>query len=168
MIVQHNILDSLAVARTAGLNVQCKGSRWWTCCPLHNERTPSFCIFPDGRFKCFGCGANGDAADLYAALYHVPLGEALRVVHGENWRPQPRKPDGHDLRRAVEAWKGERWREACAEKHAAWAIIKESTDNEKFWQAVADEATANDKLNLLDAATPRQLVGWMEAERDTI
>lgn len=125
-----------------------------------------------GRFHCFGCGANGDGADLYAALYNVPLGEALRVVRGENRKPQPRKPDGHDLRRAVEAWKGERWREACAMKHTARAIIKEleitEPDGEKFWQAVADAAAAEDTLNLLGTATPRQFVGWMEAERDTI
>lgn len=166
------MLDSLTVARSAGLEVQRRGSRWFARSPFRNERTPSLCFFPDGRWYDFGGGQSGDAADLYAALYHVPLGEALRAVRGENWRPQPRKPDGHDLRRAVEAWKGERWREACAEKRAAWAIIKEleitEPDKEKFWQAVADEAAANDKLNLLDAATPRQLVGWMEAERDTI
>ena len=165
-------MDALTVARSAGLEVQRRGSRWWVCCPMHHEKTPSMMFDERGRFHCFGCGASGDAADLYAALYHVPLGEALRVVRGENWKKQPRKPDGHDLRRAVEAWKGERWREACAKKHEARATIKalEKTepDGEKFWQAVADEAAANDTLNLLEAATTRQFVGWMEAERDTI
>jgi hypothetical protein len=158
-------MDALTVARSAGLELQRRGSRWFARSPFRNERTPSLCFFPDGRWYDFGGGQSGDAADLYAALYHVPLGEALRAVRGENWRPQPHKPDGHDLRRAVERWKGERWREACAKKHAARAIIKTleitEPDGEQFWQAVADAAAAEDTLNLLEQATPRQFLDWM-------
>ena len=158
-------MDSLTIARSAGLEVQRRGSRWFARSPFRNERTPSLCFFPDGRWHDFGGGQSGDAADLFAALYHVPLGEALRIVRGENWRPEPRKPNGADLRRAVERWKGERWREACAKKHAARAIIRalENTepDSEQFWQAVADAATAEDTLTLLEQANPRQLVHWI-------
>lgn len=28
-------------------------------CPFHKERTPSFVIFPDNGYKCFGCGVKG-------------------------------------------------------------------------------------------------------------
>lgn len=31
-------------------------------CPIHNERTPSFVLYPDNSFYCFGCGANGQGA----------------------------------------------------------------------------------------------------------
>lgn len=31
-------------------------------CPIHNERTPSFIIYPDNSFHCFGCGINGSGA----------------------------------------------------------------------------------------------------------
>lgn len=158
------LMDALTVARSAGLDVRRRGSRWWTCCPLHGEKTPSMMLDERGRFHCFGCGAHGDSADLYAALYHVPLGEALRTVRGENWKPEPRKPNGCDLRRAVEKWKGERWREACECKHAARAIIKKlegtAPDGEKFWQAVVGMAAAEDTLSLLEQATPRQLLQW--------
>ena len=31
-------------------------------CPFHNEKTPSFTVYPDTQsFYCFGCGAAGDA-----------------------------------------------------------------------------------------------------------
>lgn len=79
------MLDSLTVARSAGLEVQRRGSRWFASSPFRNERTPSLCFFPDGRWHDFGGGQSGDAADLYAALHGVTLGEALRVVRGEEW-----------------------------------------------------------------------------------
>ena len=38
------------------------GRNFWGCCPFHKEKTPSFSVSPDkGIFKCFGCGAGGDA-----------------------------------------------------------------------------------------------------------
>ena len=160
------MLDSLTVARSAGLEVQRRGSRWFASSPFRNERTPSLCFFPDGRWHDFGGGQSGDAADLYAALHGVTLGEALRVVRGEEWHPKPRQPTAYDLKRAIDAWKGMRWREACAKKNEARAIIKAleitEPDSEKFWQAVADAAAAEDTLNLLDSLTPRQALQMMD------
>jgi DNA primase len=43
------------------------GRVWFTGrCPLpdHEDRTPSFYIYPPGRFYCYGCGRNGDVVDL--------------------------------------------------------------------------------------------------------
>jgi len=157
--------STLDVARAAGLDLRQSGSRWWTYCPLHSERTPSFCIFPDGRWYCFGCHAHGDAADLYAALYDVSLGEALRAVRGADYRPKPRKPTGSDLRRKVEEWRSQRWHEACAVLHAARLIMEHTVpDSDQFWRAVGFEAWAIDELNALEAATPGQMVFWMNRE----
>jgi hypothetical protein len=38
------------------------------CCPVHQERTPSFYIYA-GKFqaRCYGCGWSGDVFDLYHA-----------------------------------------------------------------------------------------------------
>jgi hypothetical protein len=33
-------------------------------CPKHEEKTPSCHVYPDGMYKCFGCGAYGYAKDL--------------------------------------------------------------------------------------------------------
>ncbi|MBR6796545.1 MAG: DNA primase, partial [Clostridia bacterium] len=37
------------------------GSNFSGLCPFHNEKTPSFTVFPGTRsFYCFGCGTGGD------------------------------------------------------------------------------------------------------------
>lgn len=35
------------------------------CCPLHDEDSPSFFYFGDGRFHCFGCDKFGKVSDLH-------------------------------------------------------------------------------------------------------
>ena len=157
--------EALEIARAAGLEIQRKGSHWFALSPFRQERTPSLCFFPDGRWYDFGGGQHGDAADLYAVLHKVPLAEVLHIIHGDAWKHQPRKPTANDLRRAVETWRGECWREACKQKHTARVIIAALEDtnpeSETFWQAVANEAVANDALDLLEKATPKQMIGWM-------
>lgn len=52
-------------------------------CPLHQDTNPSFVIYPDGKWRCYGCGAHGDALDLYAALHNVPLADAVAALGGQ-------------------------------------------------------------------------------------
>jgi hypothetical protein len=43
------------------------GKAWFTGhCPLpeHEDKTPSFYIYPPGRFWCYGCNRGGDVVDL--------------------------------------------------------------------------------------------------------
>jgi DNA primase len=36
--------------------------------PDHQDQNPSFCVYPDGRFHCHGCGWHGDVTDLWAGV----------------------------------------------------------------------------------------------------
>ena len=38
------------------------GRRVSMCCPFHSERTPSFVLYPDNSFHCYGCGVNGSGS----------------------------------------------------------------------------------------------------------
>ena len=47
-------------------------------CPFHQEKTPSFIVFPDsGNFHCFGCGKGGDAFTFYMGVERVEFRDAL-------------------------------------------------------------------------------------------
>jgi DNA primase len=75
-----NPLPAIAAAQ---VRLQRAGNEWKGCCPFHADKTPSFTIYGEGprqRFKCFGCGAQGDAIDYVALLYGLGMVEAARVL----------------------------------------------------------------------------------------
>lgn len=87
LIRYENIFDitktipAVEVARRYGLDLQKKGGRWLTCCPLgtHKDKSPSFTLYRE-RFKCFGCGWSGDAVDLVAKLRYIKPLDAAREI----------------------------------------------------------------------------------------
>jgi len=72
------------------------GRAWFTGrCPLpdHEDKTPSFYIYPPGRYHCYGCGRNGDVVDLefYCGDY-AELGEAMISLAVEYDVELPERP----------------------------------------------------------------------------
>jgi len=71
----------LPVEQVIGRYVDLKksGSGYKACCPLHNEKTPSFNVVPAKNiFKCFGCGAGGDAIAFVMAHDNLPFYDPSR------------------------------------------------------------------------------------------
>ena len=57
------------------------GSSFKGLCPFHQEKTPSFVVFPQsGTFRCFGCGKGGDTLTFYQEIEHVDFREALHEL----------------------------------------------------------------------------------------
>ncbi|MGE3128038.1 MAG: DNA primase [Fimbriimonadaceae bacterium] len=57
------------------------GKSWKGLCPFHDDRNPSFQVDPDiGRYRCWSCGAKGDAFDWVMQTESVEFGEALRQL----------------------------------------------------------------------------------------
>lgn len=52
------------------------------CCPFHPDRSPSFVVYPDGHFHCFGCAEHGDVIDYVAAVEKVSIPDAIRSLTG--------------------------------------------------------------------------------------
>jgi len=50
-------------------------------CPFHNEKTPSFTIYPKtSSFMCFGCGVGGSVIDFVMQMYGLDaLGAAKKL-----------------------------------------------------------------------------------------
>ena len=51
---------SVSIATLLGLKQF--GRRISICCPFHNEKSPSFVIYPDNSYHCYGCSKRGSNA----------------------------------------------------------------------------------------------------------
>lgn len=50
-------------------------------CPFHNEKTPSFTVYPDTQsFYCFGCGAGGDAITFLKKIENLDYLDAVKTL----------------------------------------------------------------------------------------
>jgi KaiC/GvpD/RAD55 family RecA-like ATPase len=52
------------------------------CCPFHPDRTPSFVVYQDQTYHCFGCGVHGDVIDFVAGMKHVDTKAAISELTG--------------------------------------------------------------------------------------
>ncbi len=80
-------IDLPDVVESAGIELKRSGSRYLGCCPFHEDKQPSFVVFPDGRFHCFGCGAHGDVFDFTQAVYGCGLKEAMALLGVNDVKP---------------------------------------------------------------------------------
>ena len=50
-------------------------------CPFHNEKTPSFTVYPEnGSFYCFGCGVGGDIFTFTKLIENLDYLDAVRLL----------------------------------------------------------------------------------------
>ena len=55
------------------------GGRYWGLCPFHKEKTPSFSVNPQlGIYKCFGCGAGGDALSFIMKTKNIEFMDLIK------------------------------------------------------------------------------------------
>lgn len=48
-----------------------------TKCPFHADSTPSFAIYPDNTFHCFGCEKHGNNAIDFVIAMGIPFKDAV-------------------------------------------------------------------------------------------
>jgi len=94
------------------------GRKWKGLCPLHKEKTPSFNVDAElGFFKCFGCGAGGDAIKLHMLLTGDDFAAAMESLAQRYGVPLPAQAAHRGARARAAA---ERDPEAVLEAAAAW------------------------------------------------
>ncbi len=118
-------VDLVGLVQRHGVELKKSGRSYKGLCPFHQEKSPSFYVFPEGkRFKCFGCQAGGDAISFAQRLLGKTFLDTVRDLAKEL---------GIDLESAVDP--------AMREK----AQIKEATDfaAQRFQQHLWDPAVGH-------------------------
>lgn len=121
--------------------------RGFMCCPLHGEKTPSMKFYPNGKFYCFGCHAQGTSIDFVAKLFDLsPLDAAKRINADFALGLSDDVPDSREIK-AARAAREARQREKAemdAEEKRCYALF------------VAAERVLNSGLNP-DSETDRRI-----------
>jgi DNA primase len=57
-----------------------RGANVMACCPFHNEKSPSFHIYGDGHYYCYGCKENGDAITFVRKTRELSFIDSLKFL----------------------------------------------------------------------------------------
>lgn len=76
--------DISYVAERLGKNVIRKGKHTKMSCPFHgSDSDPSFILYNNGSYYCFGCGVHGSTIDLVRKELNMNFGEACEWLISE-------------------------------------------------------------------------------------
>ena len=77
------------------VNLRRRGRTYTGLCPFHNEKTPSFTVYPETQSSyCFGCGAGGDAITFVRRMDNLDYMEAVKSLADRAGLALPQ--DGYD------------------------------------------------------------------------
>lgn len=66
---------------SAYVTLKRRGATLVGLCPFHNEKTPSFTVYPATQsFYCFGCGAGGDAITFVKKIENLDYLDAVKTL----------------------------------------------------------------------------------------
>jgi DNA primase len=94
---KQRVLDATDIVRLIGEHVtlRAKGREYVGLCPFHDDHKPSMCVVPAKQiYKCFSCGAGGDAITFVREYLKMGFREALEFLADRGgikltpWRPR--------------------------------------------------------------------------------
>ena len=75
--------DIIALAVGYNLQLRKSGRNFKTRCPFHNDKNPSFFLYPiQNRYHCYGCQADGNAIDFVKRMDGCDFRAACQKVAG--------------------------------------------------------------------------------------
>ena len=90
---ERNRIEEIA---TPYVNLRRRGKNLVGLCPFHNEKTPSFCIYPENNsYFCFGCNKGGDVISFVMGVENLDFSEAVKLLAQRAGMALPE--DGADL-----------------------------------------------------------------------
>ncbi len=106
--VIDEVKDRLDIVELVGSKVELRraGKHLKGLCPFHQEKTPSFVVFPErGSYHCFGCGKSGDVISFLMDTENIEFKDALRQLAeraGVSYeQPKPAQPEDDAERRKL-------------------------------------------------------------------
>jgi len=81
--LKEKVLEALDIVEVVGERVSLtrKGREYVGLCPFHDDHRPSLSVSPQKQiFKCWSCGAGGDAIKFVQLLLRVEFREALGIL----------------------------------------------------------------------------------------
>jgi DNA primase len=120
-----------------------------------------------GHYHCFGCGAHGDAIDLYAQLAHVSNREAFiaLIAKGEIGSSQLDRKAQKRLE-AAKAIQAERARIRDEAKRAKALMnglnATPETAGPEFWEAAAAHAARQMDMAMCEEMDNREFFKWIK------
>lgn len=162
-------IPAYEVAQHEGIELRKRGARYWAKCPLHSDKTPSLVFFADGGWKCFSCGAGGDAVSFLSRLKGVPpLVAATQLAGGQAAHYTPRtQPSEYQKNHEAERWRHEKHldlldiqqdaNEAMKRRVTALQEPDALMEDESFTTALSAYWWAENAIQLLDRLAPESL-----------
>ncbi|MGO3653665.1 MAG: DNA primase [Sphingobacterium sp.] len=128
------VLDAARIEEVVGDFVELKkrGTSLIGNCPFHNEKTPSFHVsVAKGIYKCFGCGAGGDALKFVMEHEKYAYPEAIRFladkyhIHVDEVERSPAQLAAQDKRESLfvlNGWAGKHFRNELSQTELGKSI----------------------------------------------
>ena len=77
-IRDHNDIESVIGSY---IDLKRRGKNLVGLCPFHNEKTPSFTVYPETTsYYCFGCGAGGEVISFIRNIENLDFTEAIKLL----------------------------------------------------------------------------------------
>ena len=89
---KQTVLDRVNIVDLIGQEISIKksGTTYSCLCPFHSDKNPSMHIWEDSqRYKCFACGAGGDAITFAIEFYKLSFLDALKELANKYSIPIP-------------------------------------------------------------------------------
>lgn len=163
-------IPAYEAAERNGIYLKRNGSKYWACCPLHGEKTPSMCFYPDGGWYCYGCHRGGDTITLYKELYSLENYDAacriaddfgIQIPDHEEVVVQKPKISVFHHEQVLDRYKSRQWDKFCSILHKANAVLEKydrrtmetAWDAPEFISAMIAKIHASEQLDWLWQAT---------------
>ena len=125
----NGLVERVDIVDVVGARVSLRkaGANHLGLCPFHDEKTPSFHVYSDGHYHCFGCGAHGTALGFLMEQDGLSYPEAVDAlaamlgleVPGEQGTGREIDPGLYGALEAAAAWFRAQLQDAADAEHAA-------------------------------------------------